>query len=80
MEVLVATHGSSLKHDTGEGHPERPERVEAVHRGVVGSGLEVIEIQAPQIQPSEGTKRNCFRYRCDSRVIQAEFRARGIKV
>ncbi len=53
MEVLVATHGSSLKHDTGERHPERPERVEAVHRGVVGSGLEVIEIQAPQIQPSE---------------------------
>ena len=53
MEVLVATHGSSLKHDTGERHPERPERVEAVHRGVVGSGLEVIEIQAPQIQSSE---------------------------
>lgn len=53
MEVLVATHGSSLKHDTGERHPERPERVEAVHRGVLGSGLDVVEVEAPRIDRSE---------------------------
>jgi len=53
MEVLVATHGSSLKHDTGERHPERPERVKAVHRGVLGSGLDIVEIEAPRIDRSE---------------------------
>lgn len=53
IEVLVATHPSALTHDTGSNHPERPERVRAVHRGVVGSGLDVIEIQAPQIERSE---------------------------
>ena len=53
MEVLVATHGSSLKHDTGERHPEHPERVKAVHRGVLGSGLDIVEIEAPRIDRSE---------------------------
>jgi len=53
MEVLVATHASSLKHDTGERHPERPERVQAVHRGVLGSGLDITEIEAPRIERSE---------------------------
>ena len=53
MEVLVATSRSSLQHDTGEGHPERPERVEAVQRGLIGSGLNVTEIEAPRIHRSE---------------------------
>ena len=53
MEVLVATHGSSLKHNTGERHPERPERVAAIRRGVVGSGLKVTDIEAPHIERSE---------------------------
>jgi acetoin utilization deacetylase AcuC-like enzyme len=53
MEVLVATHGSAFDHDTGERHPERPERVAAVHRGVVASGLDVVEVEAPRIERSE---------------------------
>ena len=53
MEVLVATHGSALEHDTGERHPERPERVSAVHRGVMRSGLDVVEIEAPRIERDE---------------------------
>ena len=53
MEVLVATHGSALEHDTGQRHPERPERVSAVHRGVMRSGLDVVEIEAPRIERAE---------------------------
>lgn len=52
MEVLVATHGSSLLHDTGEQHPERPERVAAVQRGINSSGLDVTVIEAPEIELS----------------------------
>ena len=53
MEVVVASHPSSLKHDTGPRHPERPDRVHAAHRGVLASGLEVVEIEAPRIDPVE---------------------------
>ena len=53
MEVVVASHPSSLEYDTGPHHPERPERVHAAHRGVVGSGLEVTEIDAAQIEAVE---------------------------
>lgn len=53
MEVVVARHPSSLEHDTGPHHPERPDRVRAANRGVVGSGLEVTEIEAPPIEAVE---------------------------
>lgn len=53
MEVVVASHPSSLRHDTGPRHPERPDRVHAVRRGVFESGLEVIEVEAPQIEAIE---------------------------
>lgn len=53
MKVVVASHPSSLRHDTGAFHPERPERVEAVRKGVLGSGLDVVEIEAPRIERSE---------------------------
>lgn len=53
MEVVIASHPSSLLHDTGPNHPERPERVGAVHRGALGSGLDVMEIEAPRIERSE---------------------------
>ncbi len=49
MKVIVASHESAMKHDTGAGHPERPERVGAVRRGISGSGLDVVEVEAPQI-------------------------------
>ncbi len=53
MKVVVASHRSSLAHDTGHYHPERPDRVIAVQRGVEDSGLEVIRIESPRAQRSE---------------------------
>jgi len=53
MQVVVASHPSSLEHDTGAGHPERPERVHAVRRGVEGSGLDIKNIESPEIRRSE---------------------------
>lgn len=49
MKVVVASHPSSLRHDTGSRHPERPERVDAVRKGIIGSGLEVVELESPRI-------------------------------
>jgi acetoin utilization deacetylase AcuC-like enzyme len=42
MRVLLVEHESSLHHDTGFGHPERPARIPAVIEGVRQSGLHVI--------------------------------------
>lgn len=53
MKVVLASHPSSLRHDTGAFHPERPERVEAVARGIRQSGLDVVEIESPRIDRSE---------------------------
>jgi len=53
MKVVVASHPSSLRHDTGAFHPERPERVEAAGRGIRQSGLDIIEIESPRIERSE---------------------------
>lgn len=53
MEVVVASHPSSLEHDTGRRHPERPVRVEAVRSGIEESELVVHAIEAPRIERSE---------------------------
>lgn len=53
MKVVVASHPSSLTHDTGSHHPERPDRVRAVRRGIAESGLEIIEIESPSIERSD---------------------------
>lgn len=53
MKVVVASHESSLQHDTGDYHPERPDRVRAVYRGVTNSGLEVVHLESPPIRRSE---------------------------
>jgi len=37
--TLFVTHPQFSAHDTGIGHPERPERLEAVYRGVAAAGL-----------------------------------------
>lgn len=37
--VLFATHARFLDHDTGYGHPERPERLEAIQRGIDAADL-----------------------------------------
>lgn len=39
MPVLYATHQRFLEHDTGLGHPERPQRLQAVERGIDAAGL-----------------------------------------
>ena len=48
MRVILVSHDSSMRHDTGVGHPERPARVPAVIEGVRTSGLEVIDLSAPE--------------------------------
>src|ERR687894_1178108 len=40
MPVLFVTHPQYLDHDTGLGHPERPERLVAVEEGARRSGLD----------------------------------------
>ncbi len=47
MSLLLATHESSLRHDTGSYHPERPQRVTAVIDGITGSGVAVAHV-APE--------------------------------
>jgi len=39
MAILLGRHGDFSLHDTGRSHPERPERLEAVLRGVSESGV-----------------------------------------
>ena len=53
MQLVVASHRSGLLHDTGPHHPERPERVVAVMRGLRGTGLAIEEITSPRIERSE---------------------------
>lgn len=53
MKVVVAAHQSALEHDTGRHHPERSERVESVLQGVSGSGLEVVDVEAPRVEMSD---------------------------
>jgi acetoin utilization deacetylase AcuC-like enzyme len=50
VSVLLVTHESSLDHDSGHGHPERPERLAAVIAGIRSSGCDVIEIEAPLVE------------------------------
>lgn len=53
MEVVVASHPSALLHDTGAGHPESPDRVHAIRRGIDAVGIGVVEVEAPEIRRSE---------------------------
>ncbi len=39
VAVLFTTHPQFLTHDTGRGHPERPERLAAVQSGIDAAGL-----------------------------------------
>lgn len=39
-----------MQHDTGRMHPERPERISAILRGIGESGLDLIEIESPEIE------------------------------
>jgi acetoin utilization deacetylase AcuC-like enzyme len=48
MRVILVSHDSSMRHDTGVGHPERPARIPAVIEGVRTSGQEVIDLSPPE--------------------------------
>jgi acetoin utilization deacetylase AcuC-like enzyme len=39
MSVALVTHRDYLKHITGPGHPERPQRLQAILSGIESSGL-----------------------------------------
>jgi acetoin utilization deacetylase AcuC-like enzyme len=51
--VVVATHPSAMRHDTGPRHPERPERIEAAVRGLQVSGVDHIDIESPKALRAE---------------------------
>lgn len=53
MKLVVASHPAFQDHATGEGHPERPERVSAVMRGLEDSGLDIVRFEAPLIDHSD---------------------------
>ena len=40
MPIAFVTHPQYLTHDAGLGHPERPERLRAVHDGIARAGLD----------------------------------------
>ena len=49
MRVLAVTHPVFAEHDTGRGHPERPDRLKAALGGVRQSPLDVVEEGAPEV-------------------------------
>jgi acetoin utilization deacetylase AcuC-like enzyme len=53
MDVVLATHPSATRHNTGRLHPERPERVLSILRGIAESGLGLVEIESPPIERAE---------------------------
>jgi acetoin utilization deacetylase AcuC-like enzyme len=53
MTVLFATHPLFLRHDTGPGHPERPQRLQAVLDGVAGAGLDEVLVD---LEPRPATR------------------------
>jgi acetoin utilization deacetylase AcuC-like enzyme len=52
MSVLYVTHPQLLDHDTGLGHPERPQRLVAVDEGAHRSGLDT---ELVRVEPREAT-------------------------
>ena len=44
MKLVLATHESSLRHDAGRAHPERPDRIPAVVRGIVGTRIPIHQL------------------------------------
>jgi acetoin utilization deacetylase AcuC-like enzyme len=53
MTTLYVTHAACERHLTGPGHPERPERLRAIHRALTESGLveRMTVLDAPEVDP-----------------------------
>lgn len=52
MSLLLVTHDLSLQHRGPAGHPERRERVSATIEGIRNADVDVIDIEAPQVDRS----------------------------
>ncbi len=53
MITLLVTHESSLAHDMGRGHPERPERLRAIQRALSGEAFaSLTRLDAPLVEAS----------------------------
>ncbi len=65
--MLFYTHPTYMEHEAGASHPERPERLAAVRRGIAAAGLaEAIEIVLP-----EPASRSDIEVVHDPRIIDA---------
>lgn len=53
MKLVVASHPDSHDHATGQGHPERPERISAVARGLEAAGLDMVRLEAPIVDRAD---------------------------
>lgn len=49
MPLHLVTHELSLRHTVPSGHPERPDRVTAVAEALRRSDIEVVEVEAPEV-------------------------------
>ena len=49
VRLLLVTHEACLGHEAGWSHPERPERLGAVIRGIEASGVDIARAEAPRI-------------------------------
>lgn len=54
MTIAIISHNYCLKHDMGEGHPERPARLNAIKDQLISSGMDFVvrQIDATPIDPS----------------------------
>ena len=54
MTTLLFHHASSERHDTGRGHPERPDRIRAVMQALSGDAFAGLDRrEAPEAEPGE---------------------------
>ena len=56
MTTVLITHPSFLKHDTGEYHPERPDRMRAIERILEHDGAERIAVVDFDVHHGNGTQ------------------------
>ena len=54
MTTLQITHSSFINHDTGEWHPERPERMKAIEQALSSARFQnLITVEAPAATPDQ---------------------------
>jgi acetoin utilization deacetylase AcuC-like enzyme len=57
MTTLLVTHPSSLEHDTGSGHPERADRLRAVHEALAAPEFSPLQRRDAPIAKTSGIAR-----------------------